>query len=367
MNFFDVKEQNREVSPIFLRKLNKIMRKGDFVLGSDVKLFEQEFSNYCGTKFAIGVNSGADALFLSLRCLGIGEGDEVIVPAFTFIATSFAVSYTGAKPVFIDVDARTFNLDSSRLNSAITKKTKAIIPVHLFGLCAEMSEINRIAKKHKLAVIEDAAQSHGAKIKNKAAGSFGDLGCFSFYPTKNLSGCGDAGMITTNKKKLYERLLQLRDCGRSKKRYLHPIIGYNSRLDSIQASFIRLKLKRLELWNRARNKNAGLYTKLLKDVKGLSLPIVPNGYRHVYHIFPILTKKRTMLINLFKSQKIPFAIFYSLPLHLQKANRCLKYRRGDFPVSERIAKEIIALPTHPHLKSAEIKRIATCIKKVHCG
>ena len=367
MKFFDIDKQYLEIRKKFLKKMDLIMRNGDFILGKEVESFEKEFANYCKTKYAVGLNSGTDALFLSLKSLGIGPGDEVIVPTFTFIATSFAVSHTGANPVFVDIDDATYNINPENIEKAITRRTKAIIPVHLFGLCANMPEILKIARKNNLHVIEDAAQAHGAKIRGRFVGGLGDMGCFSFYPTKNLSAFGDAGLITTNSKRLYNKLLQLRDCGRARKRYLHNVIGYNSRLDSLQAACLRLKLKHIKKWNMARIANARVYARLLKGVKGVALSKVIKNSKPVFHVYPIRTNKRKKLIKELLRYKIPYAIFYPLALHLQKAYRNLKYRKGDFPISEMVSKEILALPIHPNLKQSDIKKIVSIIRKVHNG
>jgi len=367
MNLFDLNKQTLQIRHQFIKKLNPILARSDFILGKETKKFEEEFEKFCKAKFAVGVNSGTDALFLCLKCLGIGIGDEVIVPAFSFIATSFAVTYSGAKPVFVDVNPLTYTIDVAKIEGAITKRTKAIIPVHLFGLCANMNEILRISKKHRTFVIEDAAQSHGAKINDKIAGSIGNFGCFSFYPTKNLGACGDAGMIITNSAVFHKKLLQLRDCGRGRQRYLHPIVGFNSRLDNIQAAFLSLKLKYLNMWTKKRISNANYYAKQLKNIKGVIAPKVPKGYKHVFHIYPIRTSKRKKLITKFKENKIPFSIFYQLPLHLQKANSYLKHKRGDFPISERVSKSILALPVHSSLKTKEINKIVKIIREVHNG
>jgi len=367
IEFFDLTKQYLSVKKDFLKKMESIMSKGDFILGEEVRSFEDEFAKFCQTKYAIGLNSGTDAILLSLKALDIGPGDEVIVPVFTFIATSFAVSYTGAKPVFVDIDDKTYNIDPQKIEKAITKRTKAIIPVHLFGLCADMAPILKIAKKYNLYIIEDAAQAHGAEIRHKVSGSIGDLGCFSFYPTKNLSAFGDAGLVTTNSSKLYKKLLQLRDCGRSKKRYLHNIIGYNSRLDNIQAGYLRLKLKQLNKWTDARIRNACVYSKHLKNIKDVIAPFVPDGFKHVFHVYSIRTKIRKELIQGFSKYRIPCYIFYPLPLHLQKANRHLGYRRGDFPVAEKVSQEILAIPVHPNLSKEDIIKISSVIKRVHNG
>lgn len=367
MQFLDLKEQYESIKKDFLEKLALIQSKSEYILGEEVRSFEREFAEYCGVRYCVGVNSGSDALFLGLKCLGIGKGDEVIVPALTFIASSFAVTMAGATPVFVDIDDKAFAIDYQKIEKSISKKTKAIMPVHLYGLCANMPKINRIAKKHKLYVIEDACQAHGAQINGKKAGSFGVLGCFSFYPTKNLSAFGDAGLITTNSKKHYQKLLQLRDCGRAKHRYLHPILGYNSRLDNIQAACLRLKLKRLDLWNSRRAQNAARYTRYLQGIRGVIAPSVPRGYAHVFHVYNIQTKKRTQLMKAFKEQQVPYGIFYQLPLHLQVANRDLGYSRGDFPVAERIAERVLGLPIHPSVTENDIRKISQIIRAVHHG
>lgn len=361
INFIDLDKQYLAVKKVFLKKLDLLMSKGEFILGQEVKSFENEFSGFSMTKYAIGVNSGTDALFLSLKCLGIGPGDEVIVPVFTFIATSFAVSFSGARPVFVDIEEDSYNIDSRKLEKAITRKTKAIIPVHLFGLCANMPEILHIAKKYHLAVIEDAAQAHGAQIGGEKAGSMGDFGCFSFYPTKNLSAFGDAGIIITNSFTYYKKLLQLRDCGRDTKRYLHKIIGYNSRLDNAQALFLRLKLRYIKEWNEKRIDIAKLYTKILKNAENINCPIIPSGYKHVFHAYSIRTKKRKKLTRVLNQHKIPYAIYYQLPLHLQESYRFLGYKKGQFPIAERVSEEILGLPIHPHLTNQEIIKIAKLI------
>lgn len=367
MQFYDLKNQYKSIRRDFLKRFARIHSTSAYILGEELKCFEKEFSLYCGVKYAVGVNSGTDALFLSLKCLGIGRGDEVIVPVFSFIATSFCVTMTGATPVFVDIDRDTYGIDSRKIERSITKKTKAIIPVHLFGLCANMPEITTIARCHKLSVIEDAAQAHGAQIKGAKAGSLGAFGCFSFYPTKNLSAFGDAGLITTNSKKHYERLLQLRDCGRAKERYLHPVLGYNSRLDNIQAACLRLKLKKLDRWNRQRVQCAAEYSRFLRGIDSIITPHIPPDYVHVFHVYSIRTKKRKQLIEAFKRNRIPHSIFYQLPLHLQKANKNLGYKRGNFPAAELVSEEIIALPVHSRISEKDIRRIARLIREVHHG
>lgn len=365
--FLDLSQQYKEIKKDLDIALRKVMLRGDFILGKEVVLFEQEFAKYCNRKFAVGVNSGTDALFLGLLSLGIGPDDEVIVPTFTFIATATAVSYTGAKPVFVDIDKDTYCLDPEKVENAITKRTKAIIVVHLYGHPADMEPILYIARKYHLVIIEDAAQAHGAlynyKGQIKKVGALGDIGCFSFYPTKNLGACGDAGAIVTNNKKIYKKLLMLRDCGRISK-YKHKIIGYNSRLDTLQAAILRAKLKKLEKWNRMRRQKAQLYNKLLSKVNGIILPREKKNAKHVYHLYVIRVKNRKELCWVLNKYKIPFLLYYKIPLHLQEAYRSLGYKKGDFPVAEKVAQQIISLPMHPHLKNSQIKFIVEIIKNI---
>ncbi len=368
--FIDVKSQNEQVMNKSLAGLKKVMNAGDFILGSEVKGFEQDFASFCNGKFALGVNSGTDALFLSLISLGIGAGDEVICPVYTYIATALSISYTGAKPVFVDIEERTYNINPKMIGKKITKKTKAIIVVHLYGQPANMAEIKRIAKVHKLKVIEDAAQAHGAAIKNnknqwQKVGVIGDIGCFSFYPTKNLGGCGDGGLILTDNKKIYEKLHMLRDQGRKgKNRYLHFVIGYNSRLDSLQAVILREKLKKLEAWNDSRRKSAHLYSKLLRDCEQILMPLEMENYKHVFHIYPVLLKKRDRVQKKLAAKNISTGIVYHMPLHLQTAYKDLGYKKGDFPVAESVSEKILCLPMHSNLSRKQVEYVADSLKQV---
>jgi dTDP-4-amino-4,6-dideoxygalactose transaminase len=340
-----------------------IIKRGDFILGKEVVLFEKEFSAYTNRKFAIGVNSGTDAIFLGLLSLGIGKGDEVIVPAFTYIATAFAVSYTGARPVFVDIDRDTYNIDANKISAAITKRTKAIMPVHLYGQAADMKPILEIAKTHKLKIIEDAAQAHGAKYKNLTAGSIGDIGCFSFYPTKNLGGFGDGGLISTDNPEIYKRLFKLRDYGR-KTRYEHVSLGYNSRLDTLQAAVLSIKLKHLEKWNNMRRKNAKIYNDMLRAADNIITPKEADYARHIYHVYAIRVKDRDKVVNGLRKKGISAIVHYPVPLHLQEVFSGLGYKNGDFTVSEKTAHEVISLPMYPHLSEGQIKFIAETLIKI---
>jgi len=364
----DLSGQYQEIKNDIRVSLDATMRRSDFILGKEEVIFEKEFAGYCGSRFAVGVNSGTDALFLALLSLGIGPGDEVIVPVFTYIATALAVTYTGARPVFVDIDRDYYNIDTGKIRSAITKKTKAIIPVHLFGQAADMKQISALARKYHLKIVEDAAQAHGAKYKIsdgkwKLVGGIGDIGCFSFYPTKNLGGCGDGGMVTTNDKKIYKKLLLLRDYGRCS-RYEHVSIGYNSRLDTLQAAILRIKLKHLEKWNSMRRQSAAIYNRELADIEEIIRPRQADYARHVYHVYAIRVRQRDRVIKELAKNGIVALIHYPIPLHLQKVYKDLGYNRGDFPVAEKIAQEIISLPIYPHLKESQIKFIAKTLKGI---
>ncbi|MFH0790739.1 MAG: DegT/DnrJ/EryC1/StrS family aminotransferase [Candidatus Omnitrophota bacterium] len=366
--FTDLNAQHKEIRNQIDQAVKRTIKRGDFILGKDVKLFEEEFAGFCHTRYALGVSSGTDALFLALLSLGIEKGDEVIVPDFTYIATALAVSYTGARPVFVDIDEKTYNIDVEKIEKAITKNTRAIIPVHLYGQPANMPEIITIARRYKLRIIEDAAQAHGASIKmpngqSRIAGGIGDIGCFSFYPTKNLGALGDGGIIVTNETKIYNKLCLLRDYGRLSK-YEHIVIGYNCRLDTLQAAILRAKLKRLAAWNKLRQQAARLYDEALKDVRGIVTPYVSNFAEHVYHVYAVRTSQRDQVYQKLKDKGISVLLHYPIPLHLQKAYKDLGYKKGDFPVSERVSQEIISLPMYPHLNRHQINYITDNIKRI---
>jgi len=354
--FNDLSLQHLAIQRELDQAIKKVLKRGDFILGQEVYLFEQEFARWVKARFAVGTSSGTAALFLALKALGIGEGDEVIVPVFTFVATAFAVSYTGANPVFVDIDERTYNLDPIRFKQAITSKTKAVIPVHLFGQPADMFRILDIAREYKLKVIEDACQAHGACIRSfkgdwLTVGGLGDVGCFSFYPSKNLGALGDAGMIVTNDEKIYRQLLVLRDCGRVSK-YEHSLIGYNARLDTLQAAILRQKLRMLNKWNSFRQKAAKKYDQLL-NCDRVVLPYVTQGVRHVYHIYAVQLDNRDEAFLHLKKAGVDCLVHYPVPLHLQQAYSHLGFRLGDFPVAERLAKRILSLPIHPYISEAQ--------------
>ncbi len=370
--FMDLGKQYEEIKTEVREGLERVLQKGNFILGEEEKIFEEEFAYYCGAKFAVGVNSGTDALFLGLLSLGIGKGDEVIVPAFTYIASALAVSYTGAKPVFVDIEENTYNIDTGKIEKAITKKTKAIMPVHLYGHPVDMGPLIKIACKYNLKIIEDCAQAHGAKYKLKVksqklkvtkVGTMGDVGCFSFYPTKNLGAAGDGGIVITDNEDLYKKLLMLRDYGR-KNRYEHVIKGYNSRLDTLQAVILSAKLKRLDKWNEMRRKNASIYSNLLKG-KNIIIPVEESYAKHVYHVFAVRIKRRDSVCEELKEKGISVLVHYPIPLHLQEAYKELGYKRGDFPVAEKVSREIVSLPMYPHLKEEDIKKISSALLEVN--
>ncbi len=370
--FADLGLQHEEIKKEMNLAMSRVIKRGDFILGEEVSAFEKEFAKFCGVKYAVGVSSGTAALFLSVLCLDIGPQDEVIVPDFTYIATALAVSYTGAKPVFVDIEEDTYNIDVTKIRKAVTKHTKAIIAVHLYGQAANMREILKIAKDYNLKIIEDAAQAHGAvyyegrKKKDEGrfgmkAGSMGDIGCFSFYPTKNLGALGDGGMIVTNNEGLYKKLLMLRDYGRASK-YEHAIIGYNSRLDTLQAAILLIKLRKLNLWNKMRQKAAVFYNECFRDEQAVITPYTAAFARHMYHVYSIRVKNRGALFQELKKKGIGVLIHYPIPVHLQQAYKNLGYQKGDFPVSEKIAGEIMSLPMYPHIKEAQIRYVSNTVK-----
>lgn len=365
--FSDINLQHEEIKKELKQAINRVIKRGDFILGEDVRLFENEFARFCKVKYAVGVSSGTAALFLALKSLGIKEGDEVIVPDFTYIATALAVSYTGAKPLFVDINEHTYNIDSNKIRGAITRNTRAIIPVHLYGQPADMGAIMGIARDYNLRVVEDAAQAHGARIKMqggdwKRCGEIGDIGCFSFYPSKNMGALGDAGMVVTDNEGYYKKLLMLRDYGRISK-YEHAMVGYNSRLDTIQAAVLRLKLKKIDKWNFMRQEAARFYDRGLSDTPGVVSPHISQGLNHIYHVYAIRIKKREEFLRKCKENGISVIVHYPIPLHLQKAYAGLGYKAGDFPVAEAVAKEIVSLPIYPHIKKSQIKRVVSLIKE----
>ncbi len=360
--FVDFRPQYEEVKNEVDSGVKKVFEKGNFILGQEEKDFEVNFAQYCQTQYGIGVNSGTDALHLGLRALGVGPGDEVIVPTFTFIASALAISYTGATPVFADIEDDIYAIKADTIESLITEKTKAIMPVHLYGQPANLDEILKIAQKHNLKIIEDCAQAHGALYRNKKIGSFGDLGCFSFYPTKGLGAFGDGGFISTNSKDLYEKILMLRDYGR-KGRYEHIIKGYNSRLDTVQAVVLEAKLKHFDKWNQMRNQAAERYVELLSEIDGVKVPIIKEGRTHTFQTFAICTKNRDEVCEKMQQKGIGVLIHYPIPIHLQKAYEELGYKKGDLPIAEKVSEEILSLPMFPHIQKEQIDLVCTTLKE----
>ena len=347
------------------KNINEVIRSGYFILGPVVEELERQIAAYCGAKYAVGVSSGTDALLISLMAAGIGEGDEVITTPFTFFATAGSISRLGAKPVFVDIEPSTFNINPKHIEKNITNKTRAIIPVHLYGQCADMDPILDLAKINNLTIIEDAAQAIGSKYKGGGAGSLGDYGCFSFFPTKNLGGFGDGGMVTMASEELYEQVKTLRVHG-SNNKYYHKVIGGNFRLDAIQAAVVLAKLKFLDQCTKKRRSNAQIYDRLFK-VKGatdsLILPqeIIPH---HVYNQYIVRVKeKRDELRSFLGGKNIATEIYYPLPLHLQDCFASLGYKKGDFPESEKAADEIIALPIFPELTTDQLEYVAASISQ----
>lgn len=343
----------------FKQALERVIRKGDFILGSEEKEFEQECASYLGVKYAIGIGNGTDALAICMRALDVGPGDEVITSPFTFIATAEVIAALGAKPVFVDIDQDTYNIDPKKIEEAISSKTKAILPVHLYGQAAQMEPILAIAKKHNLKVLEDAAQAFGSIYQGKKIGGLGDLTIFSFFPTKNLGALGDGGLITTNNDELYEKCRLIRVHGAPKK-YYHTLIGQNSRLDTLQAAFLRIKLKHLDEFNVARAQNAEAYNKEFKNI--VKTPVVHPDSNHIYHQYTIRTQKRDALIEHLKQAEIGTGVHYPYPLHLQPVMRYLELGEGSFPESEAAAHEVISLPCYPELTTQQRDYVISKIK-----
>lgn len=344
------------------RAYDKTITKGWFVQGEEYQKFEEEFASYCGTKYCVGVGNGLDAIYLSLKALGIGEGDEVIVPSHTFIATALAVAYTGAIPVFCEVKEENFLIDEERIEKLITKNTRAIIAVHLYGLVAEMDKICDLCKKYHLFLVEDCAQAHGATYRGRKAGTFGDAGAFSFYPGKNLGALGDAGAVITNNDRLAHDVAALSNYGSTQK-YVHEYLGNNSRLDEMQAAFLRVKLPYLDEWNTQRNAIAQRYLQEIHNTK-ITLPKIPNEHNyHVWHIFAVRTEERDTLKEYLENYGIGAVIHYPIPMHMQKAFSYLNGKEGDYPIAEHIAKTELSLPLYIGMTDAEIDAVIEALNK----
>ena len=347
----DLKAQYAAIKPEIDAAIQRVVDSAVFILGQEVKAFEQEFAAFCGAKHAVGISSGTDALHLALRACGIGPGDEVITTPFTFIATTEAISMCGARPVFSDIDLQTYNLDPVQIESKITSRTKAIMPVHLYGQPADMDPILEVARRHRLRVIEDAAQAHGAQYKGRRVGTLADAACFSFYPGKNLGAYGDAGAVVTNDDEIAGKVRVLRDHGRRDK-YKHLIEGYGNRLDALQAAILRAKLPHLEEWTACRNLWSAEYSRGLAD--RVVKPYVPESVEPVWHLYVVRVNDRSQVQQRLKEAGISTGVHYPIPLHLQPAYRYLGHQRGDFPCVEQVAEEVLSLPMYPELLEEQV-------------
>jgi len=360
--FIDLKLQYDSIKGEINEGINQVIDESAFAGGKFVSKFEEEFAAFCHCKYAIGVGSGTEALWLALVGLGIKQGDEVITVPNTFIATAEAISFCGAKPVFVDIDAETYTINTKQIEAAITSKTKAIVPVHLYGQMADMDPIMEIARRNNLFVIEDACQAHGALYKGRPAGSIGDAGCFSFYPGKNLGAFGEAGAVVTNNPDLEKTIKLFRDHGQPKK-YYHDVIGWNARMDGLQGSVLSVKLRNLDSWNEQRRENARLYDILLSHIPGIVLPKEAAYAKHVYHIYPIRVKERDAFIKALSDKDIHCGIHYPVPIHFTEAYQPLGLGKGSFPVAEQAAGELVSLPMYPGLTEIQIIRVTNVVNE----
>ena len=363
--FLDLKAQYASIKPEVDKAIQGVLDSCGYILGPEVAKFEEEFAAYSHAKFGIGVNTGTSALHLSLLAADIGPGDEVITTPFTFVATVAAIEYAGAKPVFVDIEPKSYNIDPAAIEAAITPRTRAVIPVHLHGLMAEMDPILEIARRRKLVVIEDACQAHGAEYKGKRAGSLGDLAAFSFYPGKNLGAYGEGGLITTSNADYAKKIRMLRDWGAEKK-YHHVLKGYNNRLEGIQGAVLRVKLRHLEAWTEGRRRAASLYDKLLGG-GSIVIPQPQKHQRHVYHVYAIRTKHRQAWADALNAQGIQTGIHYPFPVHLLPAYADLGYKAGDFPHAERAADEVLSLPMFAELTTDQCENVARAVRELASG
>lgn len=359
--FLDLREQYSVLRDEVTAAIGRVLESGHFVLGGEVERFEGEFASYCGARYGVAVNSGTSALHLSLLAAGIGPGDEVITVPMTFVATVAAVLYTGAKPVFVDVDRKTMTMDPGLVKRAITTRTKAVIPVHLHGQPANIGAISDAAREHGILVIEDAAQAHGAEYAGRRVGGLGDMGCFSFYPGKNLGAYGEGGMVLTNNAEYAAKIRMLRDWGQERK-YEHVMKGYNYRMEAVQGAVLRIKLRHLDRWNEARRERAALYDELLGG-SDVEIPRQVPGTRHVFHVYAIRTGDRERLRMDLELRGIQTSMHYPIPVHLQPAYRDLGYKAGDFPESEDIARKVLSLPLWPEMPREHVELVARTIKE----
>jgi dTDP-4-amino-4,6-dideoxygalactose transaminase len=372
--FLDLQRQYRRIDDKILSVTREVYEKGIFILGEEVSAFEGEFAQYCGARYGVGVGSGTDALYLALKAVGVKEGDEVITVANSFIATALAISFAGARPLFVDIDPDTYTMDPNALERLVKnrivkgkgQKIKAIIPVHLYGHPAEMGSIMDIANRYDILIVEDACQAHGAEYRGRKVGSLGTVGCFSFYPTKNLGGYGDGGMAVTDDEDVYENMRLLRCYGEQKK-YHHVLKGGNSRLDEIQAAILRVKLQYLDQWNNERRERARIYMRMFDDLKEITRPAEKEYARHVYHLYVIRTDEREALCAFLHRNGIETLIHYPASIHLQEAYRELGHREGDLPLSEKASREVLSLPCFPEITASEIEEVAGAIRRFFEG
>ena len=360
--FVDLKAQYRSIKPEIDQAVMRVLDSAQFILGDEVAAFEREFAEYCGAREALAVNTGTSALHLALLAYGVGPGDEVMTVPFTFVATVSAIVYTGARPVFVDIDPRFFTMDPAGVEAAITPRTKAIMPVHLYGQPADMDPILDIARRRGLIVIEDAAQAHGAEYKGRRCGSMGQVAGFSFYPGKNLGAYGEGGAVVTSDPQVAQRIRALRDWGQER-RYHHTLKGYNYRMDGIQGAILRVKLRHLEAWTEARRRHAAQYTRLLAGGP-LEPPAVRPDVRHVYHVYAVRTRDRERHQRLLQEQGIQTGIHYPIPVHLQPAHADLGHQAGDFPHAEAAAREVLSLPMFPELTTEQVAAVASAVREV---
>ncbi len=361
--YLDLKAQYQSIKPEIDAAIARVLDSCQFVLGAEAAAFEQDFAAYCGTTQCIALNSGTSALHLALLAAGVGPGDEVITVPFTFVASVAAVEYAGARPVLVDIDPHSFTMDPSAIEAAITSRTKAILPVHLYGQPADMDPIMEIARRHDLVVIEDAAQAHGARYKGRPVGSIGDLACFSFYPAKNLGAYGEGGAVTTSNPEYARTVRTLRDWGQDRK-YHHVLRGYNYRMEGFQGAILRVKLRHLEQWTEARRAIARQYNELLADCGVVETPKEMSWARHVYHVYTLRTDDRNALQAALLAEGIQTGVHYAIPVHLQPAYADLGYSTGTFPQSEKAARQVLCLPMHPELSRNKVEEVAAAVKKL---
>ncbi|MBY5361531.1 DegT/DnrJ/EryC1/StrS family aminotransferase [Rhizobium leguminosarum] len=362
--FLDLKAQYQSIKSEIDAAVLGVLASGQYILGEEVARLEQEFADYCKVKHAIAVNTGTSALHLSLLAAGVGPGDEVITVPFTFVATVSAICYAGARPVFVDVEPVTLTMDPAKLEAKITPRTKAIVPVHLYGQMADMDAIKAIADHYRIPVIEDACQAHGAQYKGARAGSIGTSGCFSFYPGKNLGACGEGGIVVTNSDDQAKTMRMLRDWGQEQ-RYHHLLKGFNYRMDAIQGAILSIKLRHLEVWTEARRAHGRRYSLLLGGSANLRTPVEIADRRHVYHVYAIRSRDRDQLQRVLSEEGIQSGLHYPIPVHLQKAHADLGYKTGDFPISEAAAREVLSLPIYPEMPAWHVDQVAAALENTY--